>query len=101
MTKIFKLINKPAAFRMEWVCPPPWRSNTSNQIGGITGDQRCKKLQGTYSGPAFPNGTQIGANVAFTWGNEIWVYGTTANGGAAIYQQYNLQTTPAVCDLDF
>lgn len=98
-TAHFKLTNKPATPRMEWVCRAPWRSNTSNQIGGITQDRRCKKLHGTYTGPAFPNGTDIGGGNAFTWGNEIWVYGTAANGGAALYQQYNLQVIEAVCDL--
>lgn len=98
-TVALKLINKPASPHKEWICPSPWHSNTSNQVGGITTDGRCKKLHGTYTGPAFPNGTQLGGNSAFTWGNEIWVYGTSANGGAAVYQQYGLQVDPAICDL--
>ena len=65
-------------------CPSGWLSNTSNLPAGVTGDGRCKKLSGTYTGPLFQNGTPIGAGgEAFTWGNEIWVYGTAANSGKA------------------
>ena len=95
----WKLINKPTSDLQGWICPSPWLSNTSNQINGLTADGRCKKLHGTYTGPAFPNGTQLGGNSDFTWGNEIWVYGNSANGGAAVYQHYGWGAGP-VCAID-
>jgi len=86
------LTNTPLIPSSQWKCPPTWNSNTSNQLGGITTDQRCKKLVGSISGvPAPANGTQLGS-WGFTWGNEVWAYGTSANGGAAFHP-----STPAQC----
>lgn len=94
-----KLVNKPATPHKDWVCPSTWLSNSSNQPNGITSDGKCKKLSGTYTGPLFPNGTQFAGNTAFTWGNEIWVYGTAANGGAASLVVAPLVYDPAICKL--
>ena len=86
------LTNTPLIPSTQWKCPPTWLSNTSNQLGGITTDQRCKKQVATISGvPSPPIGTQLGS-WGFTWGNEVWAYGTSANGGAAFHP-----STPAQC----
>lgn len=88
------LKNTPAITKFEDRCPPTWWANSNNQAGGVTTDGQCKKLAGTMNVPPYPaNGTQIGS-WGFTWGNEVWVRGTTANGGAA---SHNNVSTPAVC----
>lgn len=74
-------------------CPAGWWANSTNVPGGITGDGRCKKLAGSLSIAPPPNGTQLG-NWGFSWGHEMWAYGTQANGGAAIHV---VQTNPAIC----
>ncbi len=88
------LIRVPAVARHEWRCPPAWLSNTTNQPGGVTGDQKCKKLAGGLTLTPHPApGTQIG-NWGFTWNHEVWGYGTPANGGAPIHIVIN---TPGIC----
>ncbi len=75
----------------EGKCPPPpcscpkgWLASSTNEDGGVSADGKCKKL---VCAPIAvlppPNGTSIG-NWGFTWGNEIWVWGTKENGGAPI-----------------
>lgn len=74
-------------------CPKGWLSNdysgtgTVNVDGGATNHTTtaCKKMACGPLGirPPAPNGTPIGT-WGFTWGDEIWAYGTTANGGAAV-----------------
>jgi hypothetical protein len=91
-TVVGVLTNTPFIPSTQWKCPATWNSNTSNQLGGITTDQRCKKLVGSIAGvPAPANGTQLGA-WGFTWENGVWAYGTSANGGAAFHP-----STPAQC----
>jgi hypothetical protein len=69
-------------------CPAGWLSNTSNIDGDITLDGKCKKkVCGPLDIKPLPtNGTPIGTDGAwgFTWGDGIFVWGTKANGGAAI-----------------
>lgn len=67
-------------------CPEGWLSNTNNENGGVTTDGRCKKMIcGPIDLKPLPkNGTQIGDNLGFIWGNEIWWYGTKENGGLPI-----------------
>jgi hypothetical protein len=86
------LTNTPLVSSAQWQCPPTWYSNTALQLGGITGDQKCKKMAGSISGVSAPaNGTQLGS-WGFTWGNELWAWGSAANGGAAFHP-----FTPAQC----
>lgn len=74
-------------------CPSGWLSGSTNVDGGVTTDGRCKKLSGTLSITPVPaNGTPLGT-YGFSWGNEIWAWGTTANGGAPI----TTVVTPASC----
>lgn len=91
-----EVLYTPEVKQTTCICPTGWLSNSSNAPNGITTDGRCKKLSGTYSGTVFPNGTQIGSNnEAFTWGNEIWIYGTPSNGGKAFCS--TAVTQPAIC----
>jgi hypothetical protein len=62
-------------------CPATWYANSSNVLGGVTSDGKCKKLAGTIS-PSPPQQTGIGS-WGFTWFNEVWAYGDHTNGGAA------------------
>lgn len=70
-------------------CPKDWYVNTTNELGGITPnwDKKCKKLscKPMNVNPPFPNGTPLGPNgsLGFTWGDELWIFGTPANGGAS------------------
>ena len=86
------LVNTPAVTQKK--CPAGWLGN-NNVDGGVTTDTAtgCKKLSGTMIIQPFPaNGTPIGT-YGFTWVNEVWAYGTPANGGAPI----TTITSPAVC----
>lgn len=75
-------------------CPAGWLANTSNFPGGITGDGRCKKLAGNLTiAPPPSDGTQLGS-WGFSWGSEMWAYGSQANGGAALHI---VQNNPAIC----
>ena len=84
-------------------CPPAWMSNTNNQYGGATQDNRCKKefaITGTnppLANPVTPppNGTPIG-NWGFYWNGAMVAYGTAANGGAPGPETPNL---PKYCAL--
>lgn len=89
------LIKAPAVVKQGWRCPPTWISNTSNQLGDFTDDQRCKRMAGSITiSPAPANGTQLG-DWGFSWGNEVWAYGSTANGGAATFGTFVV--TPQQC----
>jgi hypothetical protein len=92
------LINQPQVTKTTCTCPATWACNgCSPQVaGGVTTDGKCKKLscQPFSISPFPPDGTQVGA-WGFTWGNALYAWGTTANGGAP-----NCVTTvvsPAVC----
>ena len=65
-------------------CDAQWRSNTNNQMGGITEDGRCKKEFALPSGlltvPRPPDGTPIGA-WGFWWGDGLVAWNTPDNGG--------------------
>lgn len=63
-------------------CPSTWYSDMNNVLGGVT-TTKCKKLACKPIGiaPLPPNGTPVGS-WGFTWGNELWAYGSNANGGA-------------------
>jgi hypothetical protein len=66
-------------------CPEGWLANNTNIQGGVTGsgERQCKKLCCKPLGisPFPPNGTQLAGNIGFTWGDELWFYGTKENGG--------------------
>ncbi len=66
-------------------CPAGWAANATNVDGGVTADGRCKKAVSgcNLPNPAPANGTNIGT-YGFTWGNSVVVWGTSANGGAAV-----------------
>ncbi len=69
---------------VETKCPSGWLANQTNVDGGVTVDGKCKKLSGPLSVmPVPPNGTALGT-YGFSWGNAVYAWGTTANGGAAI-----------------
>ena len=93
-----QLVNTPAVIKTVCTCPAGWASNMSNVVGGVTADGKCKKEVGACISitPLPPNGTLIG-NWGFTWGNTINVYGTSANGGAAVC--VTSITSPAVCKI--
>lgn len=77
------LRNQPEVTSTTCTCPTGWMSNTTNVAGGVTTDGNCKKQAGTITiTPLPPNGTPIGT-LGFTWGNGVFMYGSTANGGAA------------------
>ena len=76
------LLNQPAVTQNR--CPTGWLANPSNVDGGVTTDGRCKKFAGTLSIVPLPaTGTLLGT-YGFVWGNAVWAWGTTANGGAAV-----------------
>ena len=66
------------------ICPTGWLSNTSNTAGGVTTDGACKRAVCDHMsiGPFPPNGTAIGT-WGFTWGDGVYAWGTSANGGAS------------------
>jgi len=89
------LTNQPAVTTYTYQCPPTWYSNTTNVLGGATTDGKCKKLSAkplTITPWPLP-GTPI-SSYGFTWYDEVWAYGTAANGGAAIATPH---VTPASC----
>jgi hypothetical protein len=55
------------------VCPAGSLANSTNQPG-LTTDGKCKKHvnPGCPLNPAPPNGTPIGTNWGFTWGDGVW-----------------------------
>lgn len=76
------LQNQPAVTQKK--CPAGWLANQTNVDGGVTADGKCKKFAGTLSvTPLPPNGTQVGS-YGFTWGNGLWAWGTSSNGGEAV-----------------
>lgn len=78
-------------------CPSGWLSNANNVDGGVTNDGKCKKHIGTLNpGVVLPNGTALG-NWGFTWGDGIWAYGASSNGGEPICT--TVVTQPKVCKL--
>lgn len=90
------LVNKPAITKQGWRCPATWHSNSSGQLGDFTTDiQRCKRLAGSITlNPAPADGTQL-SSWGFTWGNEVWAYGSAANGGAPTHGTFVI--TPKEC----
>jgi hypothetical protein len=74
------LLHIPQWFYKTYTCPPTWLSNVTNVAGGQSSDGRCKKLAGTLTISPPPNGTQLGS-WGFSWLNQMWAYGTAANGG--------------------
>ena len=90
------LVNTPQQTQTTCNCPPDWTSNTSNTAGGITTDGKCKKQVASMTiSPAPPN-TNIGT-WGFTVGNDIYVWGNSANGGAPVCT--TVVTAPKVCSL--
>jgi hypothetical protein len=77
-------------------CPPGWTSNTSGVVGGVTTDQKCKKQVATLNIAPLPPNTTI-STWGFTVGNAVWVWGTTANGGAP--NCVSAPATPPVCKI--
>jgi hypothetical protein len=77
---------------LECHCPPTWLSNdftgvgTANVLGGLTNNTPtgCKKKMCDVTCAPTPASTIPIGTWGFLWGNEIWAYGTTCNGGAAI-----------------
>lgn len=83
------LSNKPCTcevYKEVCRCPVGWISNTTNIDGGITTDGKCKKLscKPLNISPLPPSGTQLAGNIGFTWGDELWFYGTKENKGLPI-----------------
>jgi len=83
-----KLSEKPCLCQVKVTvcnCPEGWMANKTNILGGVTGsgERQCKKLSCKPMGvsPFPPNGTQLTGNIGFTWGDELWFYGTKENGG--------------------
>jgi hypothetical protein len=65
-------------------CPAGWFANMTNVDGGVTADGKCKKPSGPLGVLPVPaNGTALGT-YGFSWGNEVYAWGTQANGGAAV-----------------
>jgi hypothetical protein len=95
------LTNTPAAFEsvLTCQCPANWLSNLTNVPGGMTSDIKCKKLayKPINISPLPPDGTQVGT-WGFTWGDEVWAFGSLTNGGAASCVASSLPT-PAVCKI--
>ncbi len=79
------LLSDPPITQTTCKCPSSWYSNTTNTLGGLTTDGKCKKaVCGPLSITPLPaNGTQIGT-WGFTWGNAIWAWGSISNGGAPV-----------------
>lgn len=81
-------------------CPADWRSNSNNQMGGMTEDGRCKKEfalpAGLLSVPRPADGTPIG-NWGFWWGDGLVAWNTADNGGnpqPVMPQQFRCVITP-------
>lgn len=72
---------------MKCKCPEDWYSNNStSKLGGQVSEaseRQCKKLICKPIGisPLPADGTQLTGNIGFTWGDELWFYGTKENGG--------------------
>ncbi len=82
-------------------CPNGWFTNNtpnSNVNGGVTvvTSGNCKRLAGymVNVNPLPPNATAMGS-WGFTWFDQLWEYGTTANGGAP--QCITSVVSPAAC----
>lgn len=91
------LKNTPKVTKTVWTCPAGWLANNTNVNGGVTwGATGCKKLacRPNTITPLPDNGTLIGT-WGFTWGNECYAFGSTANGGAAT--SVTTVVSPAVC----
>lgn len=64
-------------------CPSGWTSNTTNTLGGVTTDGKCRKMVGHCALLPLekpPYGTAVGS-----WGiflSELFMWGTPQNGGA-------------------
>ncbi|MCC6726621.1 MAG: hypothetical protein IT258_19120 [Saprospiraceae bacterium] len=93
------LTNSPTVTQTTCKCPSGWLANDTNVDGGNTSDGKCKKGVCSPIGvtPLPPNGTPIGSSWGFTWGNAIYAWGTTANGGAPTCN--TVVISPAVCTL--
>jgi hypothetical protein len=90
-TRIGVLTDTPAVTEIK--CPGTWLANMTNVPGGVTADGKCKKLSGPISITPLPaNGTPIGT-YGFTWGGQVYAWGTPANGGAAV----TITVSPGVC----
>ena len=84
----FLLRNIPQQVSVYFTCPPGWYTFLTNALGGTSSDSRCKKLAGHLTlNPLPANGTLLG-DWGASWGNEIWAWGTQANGGAATKSTY-------------
>jgi len=81
--EIGTLKNQPEIVETIYTCPSGWLSNTTNNDGDVTSDGKCKKLSGQLTPPPPPpsNGTPVG-DWGFTWGKNIYAWGTVDNGGA-------------------
>ena len=80
-------------------CPIGWLSDT-NVDGGVTNNGVCKKLVcGPWDATAFPppNPGVVVGTWGFTWQNQLWAFGTTANKGAVVCSTVIL--TPKVCKI--
>lgn len=93
------LINKPAVTKTTCTCPHGWLANQTNVDGGVTADGKCKRhVCGPFSTNNLPpNDFQIGT-WGFIWGDGIWEWGNTINGGAPT-DCHTIVISPAVCKL--
>lgn len=84
-TEVILKANLPGptpTYQLPCHCPPGWLDNATNVDGGGTRDGKCKKKVGSWDGSMFPAG--LLGRWGFTSGDEIWAWGTIANGGAQI-----------------
>lgn len=74
---------KPELKKTVCTCPSGWFNN-ANVNGGVT-EGGCKRLAAKPINitPLPANGTPVGT-WGFTWGNEVWAFGTAANGGSPV-----------------
>jgi hypothetical protein len=93
------LVNTPQVTTTTCNCPTGWVSNTSNTNGGVTTDNKCRKLVcGPINAtPAAPNGTPIGT-WGVMWDNSVYVWGTAANGGLPVCT--TVVTAPKICKIE-
>jgi hypothetical protein len=93
------VVNTPAVTTTTCNCSTGWVSNTSNINGGVTTDNKCRKLVcGPINAtPAAPNGTPIGT-WGVMWDNSVYVWGTAANGGMPVCTC--VVTAPKICKIE-
>jgi hypothetical protein len=80
-TQLGTLTSQQAQQQTTCNCPQGWLSNTNGQDGGVTMDNKCKKMVGTITLNPPPPNTNLGT-WGFSVGPAIWAWGSQSNGGA-------------------